>query len=178
MRLRKAFDLCGCDRGFRHGYEAVYEPACKSWRWLLEVGIYKGAGIAAWLVHLPHIRVMGIDTFQRVPSKAIPLLCHDRVTWREGDSRTIDVPGLFDAIIDDGNHDPKAQRLTFLNLFHRLERHGSYFIEDCDPRKPGFDELLEVIEPYNVTHHDRRKTNQPDSYILEIRSEQPLKQAA
>ena len=36
----------------------------------------------------------------------------------------------FDIIIDDANHNPKPQFQNFLNLFPRLNKGGTYVIED------------------------------------------------
>jgi len=176
MRLRECFDRHGCDRGKRHGYEAVYEPIFgahrKTTRWIMEIGIYQGAGLLAWRDYFPRAELTGVDTFQRVKPGDIPMLGDPRVSWFMRDS-TIDPPpremGHQDFIFDDGAHDPASQRLTFWNYIPMLSDNGAYFIEDVDPRKPGYVELIDAISPYKVTHHDRRKTNASDSYILEIR---------
>lgn len=96
----------------------------------------------------------------------------------------------FDIIIDDGMHTPKANRLTFDLMFPLLKKSGSYYVEDAWPldimsneqkhhkwlrdrptdyNDTQMDLFLETINKYNVTRHDNRKDNAPDSYIFKIK---------
>jgi len=170
MTLRECFDRHGCDRGSRrHCYDRVYENLPEPKR-MLEVGIFKGAGIASWLDYWPNTEIVCLDTFQRVAANAIPVLRNERVTWWKGDSRVMrKIPGQFDLIIDDGDHSADAQRQTFENLFPSLSKDGAYFIEDVWPDRVGYMKLLETIGPHRVTFHDLRTPKVPDSFVLEIR---------
>ena len=87
-------------------------------------------------------------------------------------------------------HTPYANRLTFLNFIDFLKDDGIFFIEDVFPidkmktphpwfKKSGRSEeytleeyrkFIETLKPYNVTHIDNRKiTQEPDSYIIEVK---------
>jgi hypothetical protein len=167
LSLRQCFDRHDCDRGKRHGYERVYEPLFEMIRHeplrLLEIGILNGAGIAAWLDYFPKAYVFGLDTFQRVPANQVEILRHWRVEYETCDS-TQAVPlnlGTFDIIFDDGNHTAAAQLATWRN--YRPLCRGLYFIEDCWPGKPGFEELVAALT--DPIHHDLRGC--VDSYILQ-----------
>jgi len=150
---------------------------------ILEIGIYKGASIAAWLDY-GDAKITAVDLFDRVPPEAIPVL--DQVTWYKGDSTTIKIPGTFDLIIDDGAHDFISQRLTFLNFYPQLEKGGRYFIEDVWPldrmnvserahpwiQKPEYSmvqykNLMKAL-PAGFKRHDLRRGGAVDSYLFEI----------
>jgi hypothetical protein len=160
--MRKCFDRHNCDKGKRHGYERVYEPVFSPVRdqpiTLLEIGVFRGASLQAWLDYFPHATVIGVDTFQRVRPGRIEALRHPRVKWFQCDS-TQDYPTIepVDFIIDDGCHDPEAQRATLANFLPLLKAGGRYFIEDAPTLKiPG------------AKVHDLRKGGQFDSRILEV----------
>ena len=167
--LRACFDKHGCDRGKRHGYERVYEPLFAPLRRkplrILEIGIFEGAGIAAWLEYFSRAVVHGIDTFQRVAPEHITILDDDGVFWWRQDS-TAGVPtgmsGSYDLIFDDGAHDALSQRKT-LEHYRPLCR-GMYFIEDVWQGKPGYAELLAAL-PEDAIHHKLKGA--VDSYIIQ-----------
>lgn len=188
--MLECFNRHGSDKGKRHGYHTVYERILGPLRdqpiRLLEIGIYHGSSIAAWLDYLPHATVIGIDTFQRVMPEKIAILNHPRVQWFECDS-TKGAPDIepVDVIIDDGDHIQASQLATFQAFFPLLKSSGVYCIEDVlpfdakqnprmDTRYPentleGYKKLAKTIEPYDVKHHDRRAGHDPGSFIIEIR---------
>lgn len=185
--MRECFDRHGCDKGKRHGYERVYEPAFEHIRdeplRILEIGIYKGASLAAWVDYFPNATVVGIDTFQRVSPADVPILDHPRVEWRQHDSTTPINMGRFDFVIDDGCHTHTAQRKTF-DAF--MPYAAQYFIEDVwalDHMTPAekqhkwlqqegysekeYQKLLNALEPCEF--HDLRAGYQPDSFIIGVK---------
>ena len=147
---------------------------------ILEIGIYKGASIAAWLYY-GDAEITAVDLFDRVPPEEIPVL--DQITWYRGDSTTITIPGTFDLIIDDGAHDFISQRRTFQNFWPQCT--GQYFIEDIWPldrmnaherahpwiQKPEYSEanyrkLIQALPAFK--RHDLRQGGAVDSYLFEI----------
>jgi cephalosporin hydroxylase len=150
-----------CDKGKRHGYERVYGPVFGPIReqafTLLEIGIFRGESLVAWLEYLPNATLIAVDTFQRVPPHQIPVLKHPRVRWFKMDS-TQEAPKVrADFIIDDGCHDPEAQLATLRNYRGLLTVGGRYFIEDAPTLTiPG------------AKVHDLTKGYQFDSRILEL----------
>ena len=165
----------------------MYESAFGGPIRLLEVGVLRGASIAAWLEWLPEAQITAIDTFERAAPESVPVLNDPRVSWVRGDStQPLELPGLFDVIIDDGCHEHDAQRATFENLIRFLKPGGVYFIEDVWPfdvmsriekehtwlgsRKysdEAFARLLAALAPFDVRRHDLRPG--PDSYLIEVR---------
>jgi len=157
---------------------------------MLEIGVKKGAGLSAWLEYWPNTQFVVIDNF--MPEAAPAVLKHPRVVWKQADSRTVEVDGQFDLVIDDGAHDPDCQRLTFENLFPSCS--GRYFIEDVFPlddmsgaqlakreqwfakgwidrrlhTRVAYDRLLESISRYRVTRHDLRAGRSADSFLFEV----------
>ena len=186
MTLRQCFDRPGCDKGKLHGYERVYEPAFESIRHhslrILEIGIFKGASLAAWLDYFTKATIVGIDTFQRIKPEDIPILNHPRVEWHQHDSMKLIDIGLFDIVIDDGLHTHTAQRKTFECLMPYADK---YFIEDVwaldhmtaaqrehkwlernGYSHEEYQKLLKALELYDVEFHDLRAGHQPDSFII------------
>jgi len=188
--MRDVFDRHKCDKGKRHSYERFYEPRFRPLRHaklrLLEIGILRGASLAAWVEYFPHAEIVGIDTFGRVPPENVEILGHKRVRWYKHDStKPLDI-GLFDIIIDDGLHTPVSQKATFEAWIDKCR--GIYCIEDVWPmdlmtahekqhpwlRHKGFGEaeyaeLLKTLEPHGPRFHDLRAGYQPDSFIISVR---------
>ena len=191
MNLRECFDRHGCDKGCRHGYERVYGPAFNDLRYkpirLLEIGIYQGASLAAWVDFFPNAEIFGIDTFQRVQPEDIPILNHPRVKWRQHDSTTPGDFGQFDIIIDDGLHTHVSQRKTFDNFMPYAKM---YFIEDVwafshmtedekmhrwpvrgylhnEYSEEAYSRLFRSLSPYVLEFHDMRDGCRPDSFIIQ-----------
>lgn len=136
MTLLECFDAHGCDKGTsRHRYDRFYEPIFAPVRLaplrILEIGIFKGASVAAWIAYFPNAEVIGVDTFERVKPQDVPILRHQRVSWWKLDS-TQQVPDIqpVDIVIDDGSHKPHAQLATLGHYRPLLKAAGRYFIED------------------------------------------------
>lgn len=175
MTLLECFDLHGCDRGSaRHRYDRIYEPLFEPRRneplRILEIGIFRGAGIAAWLEYFPTAVVHGIDTFDRVRPDQVPILDDMAVFWWRQDS-TAGVPESmsiqYDLIFDDGAHDPGSQVKTLRNYLPKCR--GMYFIEDVYPDKYDCSGLFAEVNRHGARHWDLRTRRVPDSYLLEAR---------
>lgn len=171
--LLECFRRYGCDKGWRHHYDAVYEPLLEPLRelpiTLLEVGVFVGASLSAWADYFPNARICGVDTFSRVPRWALPAMAHPRITGYHCDS-TKGIPegfalGSVDVIIDDGDHAPESQIATFGHYFPLLKSGGLYFIEDVHYNH----EIGVALAAYNPRHYDLRDDGTPASYIIEIR---------
>ncbi len=164
---------------------------------MLEIGVFRGTSLQVWLDYFPHASLVGIDVFTRVTPEEIEILKHPRIQWckcnsLEGPNDQLNTiaQGGFDVIIDDGLHTHDAQRQTFENFIPYLNDGGVYFIEDVWPfdrmtllqkrhhwitKHPNdfsdkqYQQLLDVLEPYNVTFHDLRSGHELDTFIIEIR---------
>jgi len=188
--LKRIFARCGTPKG-RAGFAEVYAAQIGPRRLeplrILELGIYRGASIEAWLQYCPAASITGIDTFRRVAPESVKVLEHPRVSWYRLDSTLQTIfdarlghgAGPFDFIIDDACHWHDAQRKSFSNYFPQLAAGGVYYIEDVWPfdammtaekrhpwieKHPGAwtDEtwaaLLAEVSQHTVTRHDFRQT--------------------
>jgi hypothetical protein len=201
--LKQLFQKYKCDKSSKHSYDICYEkhfqPVKNSPINILEIGIFKGESMNAWLEYFPNAIIYGVDIFHRIKEHELPILQNPRVKYLKLDSIKDTAKNIvetqwtntkFDFIIDDGLHTPYANRLTFLNFIDFLKDDGIFFIEDVFPidqmktphpwfKKSGRSEeytleeyrkFIETLKPYNVTHIDNRKiTQEPDSYIIEVK---------
>jgi ubiquinone/menaquinone biosynthesis C-methylase UbiE len=156
----------------KHNYHEVYEAEFDTIRNeeinILEVGVFKGDSVRAWLEFFPNATIYGIDIFTRVKPEDIDVLQHERVKWLKGDSTNIAVrdqikkawPRIrFDIIIDDGLHTPAANAKTLHNLFPLMKKNGRFYVEDVWP--------LDIMTTAEMQHHWVR--SHPDRYnILEM----------
>lgn len=203
MNLDKIFDSVDCDRGSKkHFYGEIYSQywdKAKPTK-LMEIGIFKGAGLKAYDQYFDQVELLGLDTFQRVPPEDLDVLERDNVDWIKADStdqtKAQEVISRyykhFDFIVDDGLHFPEANMLTFQNYWSALKSGGWYFIEDVwplysspmdhpwikkhsDKFQPSlYDAFIRKIEATaaEVVHHDnRKKSGHGDSYIIALRKD-------
>jgi len=192
-----------CDKGAEsHHYYEVYDnhfsPRRNDEVNVLEIGIWHGTSFDVWHEYFPNANIYGIDIFTRLKPEQVPALKKDRVHYLIGDSTKADIADKlnkkwndikFDFIIDDGLHDPQANRLTFKHLFPFLQDEGQYFIEDAWPlhimtsqqlnhswltKHPDrynhfeMEMFLEEIEQYKTEEFDLRSKGNPDSYIFKV----------
>lgn len=200
--LRELFDTHGCDKGYKHAYERVYEPALKEVKEdqlnFLEIGTYRGESTEAFVEYLPNSTIYTIDTFQRIAPEDVQALTYERVKWIKGDSQSFGITKQireewgdikFDFIIDDAQHDPRANMDTFKVFKQFLKSDGVYFIEDVwllhksGPEKNPWTAarqerynmlahnnfLSELEKGGQLRTHDLRVGGKPDSAILEWR---------
>ena len=172
MRLVECFDKYDCDKGHKHRYDRIYEPILEPLRdqpiTLLEIGVLRGASLSAWLDYFSKAKLIGIDTFGRVPAEAVPILEHPRVTWFACDSTKTAPDVMADIIIDDGYHTPEAQLATFRKYFPLLNDGGVYFIEDCAANDSKDYELLKnAVCEYGVRFYGKQCKSGAE--IIEVR---------
>lgn len=187
MSLRQAFKEFNCDKA-HHGYDVIYDQVIKDGDHILEIGVFRGESLKAFLKYYPSSKITVVDTFERVGPEDLPVLNNPRVTWIKGKSEEVVLEDLFDVIIDDGCHTHKCQIETFKNLIQYLKTGGSYFIEDVWPfdkmtpeekehdwlkGKDFSDQLYEKlkyeIKGYDRHFHDLRPaSHKPDSYLIEV----------
>lgn len=146
------------DKGGWHEYLDVYDPILARYRdraglRLLEVGVAKGGSLVLWRELFDESAfIYGIDVVRGVPT--FPRDDHITVHLldsRDGGAVARALGGLrFDVIIDDGLHEPEAQRRTFEVLFPYLATDGVYFIEDVY----AFDPAPYRAEGVEVAVHD------------------------
>lgn len=108
-----------------------------------------GGSLRAWRDWFPNAYITGIDT-----QPDTMFTDEDRIITRLADSTNLEQINTalsdrtFNLIIDDGNHNPSHQILTFANLWWRVQPGGHYVIEDI----LGEWELQHIID-YMHPHH-------------------------
>lgn len=167
--LEKILNKSGCDKAKKHKYHTVYEPDFELLRYqeinILEVGVFHGHSVQAWLEYFPNAKIYGLDVFTRVDASQINVLNQDRVQWLKADSTAYGTADKirkkwgqieFDIIIDDGLHTPEANAKTLNNLWEFLKPGGSYYVEDAWPldimtvNEMQHDWIVNRFERYNL----------------------------
>jgi len=199
MELREIFKKNKCDR-WEHNYHVAYEEYWRDHREepinILELGVWNGYGINSWLEYFPNATVYGIDVFERVSLEDAKKNIKDmgRVELIKGSSQTPEAYEklgdiTFDMIIDDAQHTPKANRLTFESAIDYLKEDGAFFIEDVWPlsimtdkekslpwlkkspddyNEKEYNEFLNTLENYGIAMYDFRRNFKADSCIMRV----------
>ena len=177
--LRDLFNKYKCDKGYKHQYENVYEPAFEPRRNdpinLLEIGTFKGASTRAFHDYFPNANIYTIDIFARTKPESLDILKEDRVHWLKHDTMSAGLPVSmkekwgdvkFDFVIDDGGHWPMANLLTFRNCYPRVTEDATYFIEDVWPMElMSFQELR---HPWLAKDPQRYSVLENNQFVAEI----------
>jgi len=124
------FVLCGTDKGaLGHGYAPIYAKIQPEITSMLEVGVYRGGSLRAWLEIFPQAEIYGIDINPLVWPK---MEVHPRIHFTQADIREFNADSLpqFDLIIDDGSHKLEDMVAAFDKLKSHLKPGGTYVIED------------------------------------------------
>lgn len=125
-------------------YESVLSDRRDSKMNFLEIGVFKGYGLASFSDYLPNSKIYGLDLSNKEfllnkndLEKMGAFSNNNLVGVYSGDSRTpltwddeVHKLPLFDIIIDDGLHRLNAQLTTFKNFWPKLKKGGVYVIED------------------------------------------------
>jgi len=140
---------------------------------LLEIGVFKGHGLAMWSDYFINGNIYGVDIsvvefelmkpeLENMGAFSNKNLC-DVVKANSTEisqvNTAIDKYKLpnFDIIIDDGRHKPYSQADTLSNFWSKLNKNGIYVIEDINPNTA--DELNQRLLKFGIdgnsmTWHD------------------------
>jgi hypothetical protein len=159
-----------CDKGSLHSYIEFYEDYFLNKREqitsFLEIGIQGGVSMLLWKEYFLNSKIYGIDIdFSRIhenikQNTSLNLLNSDATK-----SSILDLlPIKFDVIIDDGEHSFSSQIASFSLLKDKLNKNGSYIIEDIQSYKEA--ELLQAMIPTSKIIDLRNKKNRYDDLLL------------
>ena len=88
--LKELFNKYKCDKSSKHSYDICYEKDFQTIKNaninLLEIGIFRGESMKAWLDYFPNANVYGIDIFDRINPDKIEILKNPRVKYLKLDS--------------------------------------------------------------------------------------------
>lgn len=156
-------------------YFEVYHRALEKYRGtsprVLEIGVYRGGGLALWRSYFgPGAVVVGIDVDPAAVDHGhgSPVVIGDQASpsFLEGVDRD---HGPFDIVIDDGGHTMNQQITAVETLFPKLATGGTYIVEDThtsyweeyrDRDETFVDWIRARIDSFHA-HHD--SDGDPDS---------------
>ena len=124
---------------FGYSYLDVYETYFTSRRdeplRLLEIGVRQGASLRTWAEYFPNAAVWGLDIDPACARHGGGDGGRVHVAIGSQDDEALlrslcDRAGGFDIVIDDGSHINELTLASFATLFPRLNRGGTYIIED------------------------------------------------
>lgn len=155
IQLSEAFITCGSDKNTYHSYGPFYDELASNnnIRSVLEIGVYRGGGLAAWQMYDPEILLMGVDKTPRSQFKTIVARTPDYrpviMACREQHLR-------FDLIVDDGCHEEDSQILGLYYLREFLSPSGIYVIEDLQSQETA-DRIsrFKGVEIIDFRHNNR-----------------------
>ena len=137
MTLNDLMVKYGSDKaqhGFCDFYESFFSPVRESVKSVLEIGVYRGASMRAWLEYFPAAKVYGIDdgTFQQSWQFGTD---RAQVYIADQGSRTMLAEFLecisgFDLVLDDGSHTMWGQQVSLARLLPAVKKGGFYVVED------------------------------------------------
>lgn len=150
-QIRDAFRKHGTDK-FQHNYAPVYADVPEDIDSILEIGVYWGRSLRAWLELFPQAHVYGLDiNLGLLESPIDDSRCH----LIEADIRSFDARCLpdFDLIIDDSTHE-------LPDIFAAWEKFSTkcmstYVIEDLymDRARPVWDRIVTDFPDAQVILH-------------------------
>ena len=118
-----------------HGYLPHYERHLGALRDsafdLLEIGVFKGAGLQMWAGWAPRATLLGVDVEPCGP-------LGDRIETVVCDACVFEPPHPFDVIIDDANHDATQIVTTLERLWPAVAPGGFYIVEDLQVQSPSW----------------------------------------
>lgn len=138
MRLHELMVKYGSDKadhGFCEFYESYFGPIRESVKAFLEIGVFRGSSMRAWLDYFPNARIVGIDdgawqsewSFNSRPAQIYMADQGARTMLREFVRRE---DTKFDMILDDGSHTMWGQQVSLACLLQTVKEGGFYCVED------------------------------------------------
>lgn len=139
-------------------YTQYFEPLRYDYLNVLEIGVFKGRGIAALADYFHNSTIYGLDLSNKefnlsyndlfkmgafTNGNLNGVYSGDSTNQESWDEEVHNFP-KFDVIIDDGLHRLNAQFDTFVNFWPKLNTNGIYLIEDILPSNSN--QLKKLIE--------------------------------
>jgi cephalosporin hydroxylase len=142
-----------------HGYMGAYEELLsnRGIKTLLEIGVAHGKSLFTWSELLPDALIVGIDILpecrlhQRINIASIIADASDPAKM----AAITMLHGPFQAIIDDGEHDPNQIRIAFEELYPRQPSGAVYIVEDVDQEVEWAQEFVKQWNGYFVECTDK-----------------------
>jgi hypothetical protein len=138
MTLNDLMEKYGSDKavhGYCEFYESYFGPIRESAKSVLEIGVYYGASIRAWLDYFPNAKVWGLDDghFQRswgFGTDRVQVFLTDQSSRSALAALLTHTGGEFDVVLDDGAHSMWGQQTSLACLLPGVRSGGFYVVED------------------------------------------------
>ena len=138
MTLNDLMAKYGSDKaahGFCEFYESFFAPVRESVRAFLEIGVYYGASMRAWLDYFENAKVYGIDDarWQRgwnFGTDRAEVALADQGSRIDLAAVLETVCSVFDIVLDDGSHKMWDQQVSLARLLPAVRPGGYYVVED------------------------------------------------
>lgn len=178
--LYTLFEKYKTDKSSKHSYHLIYEPLFSPLKDkeinFLEVGVWKGHSMQAFLEYFPKAQMYGIDIFSRLNIEEVECFGDPRVNLAKCDSTSLketskalhDFGVTYDIILDDGAHTPESNKLTFRHCSQYLKSGGMYIIEDVWPLDIMTDK--ELRHRWLIRHPDRYNGQEHLSFLTELKN--------
>ena len=144
--------------GFCEFYEGYFGPIRDSARAVLEIGVYMGASMRAWLDYFPNARILGADDGRwrkhwefKSPRAHIWLV--DQADRAGMEKVVSDIGEPLDVVIDDGGHTMWQQQVSLAVVLKAVKPGGLYAIEDLHSSfitMIGYGNEQNVLEAYTT----------------------------
>ena len=161
MMLKELMDRYGSDKG-HHGfcefYEGYFEPLRQSMKAFLEVGVYMGASMRAWLEYFPNAQIMGIDDGRwrknwQFDSRRTHIWLADQGCREHLRNVLDDIDVPLDVVLDDGGHTMWGQQCSLALMLKAVRPGGLYVLEDLHSSfipAVGYGEKDEILQAYTT----------------------------
>ena len=162
MDLEELFNKYGSDKGskkaswspnihyYHRMYSILFEPIREEVKCLLEIGVWRGASLKAYMGFFPNASLWGIDILKYKQKK------YKRINLITGDAFKDDIikliPENIDIIIEDSDHTLSSQLKALKGYWPKLKKGGLFIIEDIMmspwPGCPDSSVLIDNNKPY------------------------------
>lgn len=163
------------DKNTTHSYGPVYERIFSEFNRdaeidLLEIGVWRGASLAAWREYFPDATIIGVEKGNTLSLDCIDIEKDPKMSLVVSDIKDWVPSRKFDIVIDDGSHELSDVLWTASHYPQRLKNGGVLIIEDL--KSVDWRELIQSVFPpgYSLTLEDlREKKGRSDDIVAIIR---------
>ena len=142
--------------GFCEFYEGYFRPRREDVKTFLEIGVYMGASMRAWLEYFPNAQIMGIDDGRwrknwQFDSRRTHIWLADQGCREHLRNVLDDIDVPLDVVLDDGGHTMWGQQVSLALMLKAVRPGGLYVLEDLHSSfisAIGYGKNGEILQAY------------------------------